>query len=249
MNPSDTRPFGGIARLYGPETFERIEHAHVCVVGLGGVGSWCAEALARSGVGRLTLIDGDTVAPSNLNRQLPALTRTVGLAKARVLAERFCTINPQGIFTPVEAFVSAETPGELIPEDVYIVDAIDSIAAKAALCAWAHSSGRTILVSGGAGGRTDPSRVTSGDLARASGDALLSRLRTELRKRYGFAAGNGNPAKTRPFGICAVYSTEPARKSADPAHEAFGTAMPATAAMGLKLASLMLAQIAAAAGS
>ena len=108
MNPKDSRRFGGIERLYGQAAFESITAAHVCVVGLGGVGSWCAEALARSGVGTLTLVDGDTVAESNINRQLPALENTLGQAKAAVLAQRFAAINPEGNFRPIEHFIDAD---------------------------------------------------------------------------------------------------------------------------------------------
>ena len=156
MNPKDSRRFGGIERLYGQAAFEAITAAHVCVVGLGGVGSWCAEALARSGVGTLTLVDGDTVAESNINRQLPALENTLGQAKAAVLAQRFAAINPEGNFRPIEHFIDADNLSVVIPPEAIIVDAIDSLAAKAALSAWAHQNNRLIVVSGGAGGKTDP---------------------------------------------------------------------------------------------
>lgn len=244
MNPSDVRRFGGIERLYGEAAFAAITSAHVCVIGLGGVGSWCAEALARSGVGRLTLVDGDTVAESNINRQLPALENTLGRAKAQVLAERFAAINPQGVYTPVVRFIDEGNLNEIIAEDAVIVDAIDSLQAKAALVAWARDNNRRIIVSGGAGGKTDPSAVTFGDLSKTTGDALLSKLRTVLRKNYGFPAGASDPKKVRKFGVTAVFSTQPARKSAVADRGAqfanFGTAMPVTAAVGLQLAAQVL---------
>ena len=163
MNPKDSRRFGGIERLYGQAAFEAITTAHVCVVGLGGVGSWCAEALARSGVGTLTLVDGDTVAESNINRQLPALENTLGQAKASVLAQRFAAINPEGNFRAIEHFIDADNLNSIIPANAIIVDAIDSLAAKAALSAWARQNNRLIVVSGGAGGKTDPGAVTAAD--------------------------------------------------------------------------------------
>ena len=138
MNPKDSRRFGGIERLYGQAAFEAITTAHVCVVGLGGVGSWCAEALARSGVGTLTLVDGDTVAESNINRQLPALENTLGQAKASVLARRFAAINPEGNFRAIEHFIDADNLNSIIPANAIIVDAIDSLAAKAAFLQVAH---------------------------------------------------------------------------------------------------------------
>ena len=151
MNSTDIRRFGGICRLYGNTVREKLAAAHVCVIGLGGVGSWCVEALARTGVGRLTLIDGDTVAESNINRQLPALTSTLGLPKAEVLASRAADINPEATVTAVTQFIDEASIERLIPADALIVDAIDSLKIKTALIAWAHQQGRFILVSGGAG--------------------------------------------------------------------------------------------------
>lgn len=241
MNPSDARRFGGIERLYGEAAFQALRSAHVCVIGLGGVGSWCAEALARSGVGALTLIDGDAVAESNINRQLPALEETLGQPKALVLARRFQSINPDGKFVPVVRFVESDNLDTLIAEDALIVDAIDSLQAKAALSAWAVRNHRTIVVSGGAGGKTDPGAVTAADLSKTTGDALLSKLRTVLRKQYGFPTGASDPKKMKKFGIPAVFSTQPAAPSAVATRGSefanFGTAMPVTAAVGLRLAS------------
>ena len=243
-NSSDTRPLGGIERLYGAQAFRRLQAAHVCVIGLGGVGSWCAEALARTAVGRLTLIDGDTVAASNINRQLPALQSTIGRPKAEVLAERFAQINPAAVITPVVTFISAEDPESGIPLDALIVEAIDDMKAKASLVAWARAQGRTILVAGGAGGRIDPGRVTSGDLARAKGDPLLCRLRTTLRKQYGFPSGAADPRRVKPFGIVAAYTDEPMRGCSEDASVStaagYGTSTAVTATLGLRLAALAI---------
>ncbi len=241
MNSSDTRRFGGIERLWGTKGFEAIRNAHVCIVGLGGVGSWCAESLARSAIGYLTLIDGDTVIESNINRQLAALGSTVGKPKALVLAERFTDINPQAKITCIPQFVSEDAPGALIPEDAVIIDAIDQLSVKTALIAWAKANGQTIFVSGGAGGRTDPSKIEAADLALVKNDALLAKVRSKLRKEHSFAAGSADPKKTRKFGIRAVFSKEAARGcSEDSRQEAsagFGTSMPVTAACGLRLAA------------
>lgn len=249
MNPADKRRFGGIERLYGPEAFETYRGAHICVVGLGGVGSWCAEALARSAIGRLTLIDGDTVAESNINRQLPAMSATLGRPKAEVLAERFASINPEALIEARVRFVDPDNVADVVPVCDVIVDAIDSLKAKAALTAWAKAQGIAIVVSGGVGGRIDPGAVTVDDLSRATGDALLSKLRTSLRKEYGFPAGHTDPKKVKKFGVRAVFSTEVPRASQIAERGAefsnFGTAMPVTAATGLRLAAEALALLAA----
>ena len=251
MNGTDTRRFGGICRLYGNAGFERLAAAHVCVVGLGGVGSWCAEALARTHVGRLTLIDADTVAESNINRQLPALGSTVGRAKVEVLAERFADINPTCRIDVRQVFVEAENFDAVIPKDAFIVDAIDSMASKAALIAWAKANGRTIVVCGGAGGRTDPACIRAGDLAAVTGDALLSKLRTRLRKEYGFPAGASDPKKVKKFGVASVYCSVPALGCAADAAEdvgaaaGFGTSMVVTASLGLRAAGLVIDAIVA----
>lgn len=249
MNSSDLRRFGGINRLYGEAAREKLAQEHVCVVGLGGVGSWCAEALARTGLGRLTLIDGDTVAESNINRQLPALSSTIGRMKAQVLAERFADINPEAKIECITEYISAQNIDRLIPREALIIDAIDSLQAKAHLIAWAREHDRKIIVSGGAGGRVDPSQIQSVDLARVSSDALLSKLRARLRKEHGFPKGAAKPSQTEAFGITAVFSSEAARPCAADAAAAagaaagFGTSIVVTASMGLRLASEAIAEL------
>lgn len=170
-----------------------------------------------------------------------------------MLARRFAAINPEGNFHSVEHFIDADNLNSIIPANAIIVDAIDSLTAKAALSAWARQNNRLIVVSGGAGGKTDPGAVTAADLSRTQGDALLSKLRTVLRKDYGFPAGASDPKKIRKFGITAVFSTQPAIKSAvadrGPEFANFGTAMPVTAAVGLRLAAEVLRILSEAASS
>ncbi|WP_445000410.1 tRNA cyclic N6-threonylcarbamoyladenosine(37) synthase TcdA [Halomonas mongoliensis] len=196
--------FGGIRRLYGSRAVERFRSAHVVVVGVGGVGSWTVEALARSGIGKLTLIDLDDVCVSNVNRQLHALDGTVGRPKVEVLAERCRAIQP-GIEVVEEiAFVTPTNLAERIPEDAdHLVDAIDSVVAKAALIAWCKRRKLPITVTGAAGGQTDPTRIRVADLARTEHDPLLAKVRARLRRDFGFSR---NPK--RRFSVECVYSDE-----------------------------------------
>lgn len=244
---SDPRRFGGIERLFGAAGAAALWQAHVCVVGCGGVGSWCAESLARTGINHLTIIDGDTVEESNCNRQLPAMSSTIGKSKAETLAARFRDINPQGDIRAIFGFIDENDPGALIPpETTVIVDAIDSMGAKAALIAWAKKTGREVFTSGGMGGRTLPWRIRTSDLVHARGDMLLSKLRTRLRRDYGFPAGARNPKDSPIFDIQAVYSDEPGRPCAADAHVAeratasFGTLSSVTGSAGLALAALVV---------
>ena len=196
--------FGGIRRLYGTRAVERFRTAHVVVVGVGGVGSWTVEALARSGIGKLTLIDLDDVCVSNVNRQLHALDGTVGRPKVEVLAERCRAIQP-GIEVVEEiAFVTPTNLAERIPEDAdHLVDAIDSVVAKAALISWCKRRKLPITVTGAAGGQTDPTRIRVADLARTEHDPLLAKVRARLRRDFGFSR---NPK--RRFSVECVYSDE-----------------------------------------
>ena len=196
--------FGGIRRLYGSRAVERFRSAHVVVVGVGGVGSWTVEALARSGIGKLTLIDLDDVCVSNVNRQLHALDGTVGRPKVEVLAERCRAIQP-GIEVVEEiAFVTPTNLAERIPEDAdHLVDAIDSVVAKAALINWCKRRKLPITVTGAAGGQTDPTRIRVADLARTEHDPLLAKVRARLRRDFGFSR---NPK--RRFSVECVYSDE-----------------------------------------
>lgn len=196
--------FGGIRRLYGVRAFTRFRHAHVVVVGVGGVGSWTVEALARSGIGRLTLIDLDDVCVSNVNRQLHALDGTVGRPKVEVLAERCRAIQPGIEVVADSAFVTPTNLAEHIPEDAdHVVDAIDSVLAKAALIHWCRRRKLPIVVTGAAGGQTDPTRIRVADLARTEHDPLLAKVRARLRRDFGFSR---NPK--RRFSVECVYSDE-----------------------------------------
>ena len=208
MSDDFERRFGGIRRLYGAAAFDKFQQAHVCVVGVGGVGSWAAEALARSAVGRITLIDLDHVAVSNVNRQIHALTEAFGQAKVSAMAARIQAINPQCVVTEVEDFVSLDNLDALLGRDFdFVLDAIDSARVKAAMIAWCRRHKIKLMVSGGAGGRIDPARVAVDDLTRTVQDPLLSRVRTLLRREYGFPAG----AKKK-FGVSCVFSSEPLRR-------------------------------------
>ncbi len=175
--------------LIGPEGLARLAAAHVFLAGLGGVGSWCAEALARSGIGRLTLADMDVVAASNINRQLPALLSTVGRTKADVMGERIRDINPDCRLTLITDFLTPDNIPALLPADAdYVVDCIDSLNCKVALIAEAHGRGLPIAASMGAGNKLDPRQVRISDIAETEVDPLARVVRKRLRKR-GIAAG------------------------------------------------------------
>ena len=196
--------FGGIRRLYGARAVERFRTAHVVVVGVGGVGSWAVEALARSGIGKLTLIDLDDVCVSNVNRQLHALDGTIGRPKVEVLAERCRAIQPGIQVVADAAFVTPTNLAERIPQDAdHLVDAIDSVLAKAALIAWCKRRKLPITVTGAAGGQTDPTRIRIADLSRTEHDPLLAKVRARLRRDFGFSR---NPK--RRFSVECVYSDE-----------------------------------------
>jgi len=203
MSDYETR-FGSIGRLYGAEGLSRIRGAHVCVIGLGGVGSWVVEALARSGIGALTLVDMDEVCLSNVNRQIHALDGTVGRSKAKVLAERVGQIAQECAVTVEAVFFTEATAERLLePNFDHIVDAIDATKHKCLLIAEARRRGLKLITCGGAGGCIDPSRVQICDLARTINDPLLLQVRKRLRRDYGF------PKLSRQkFKIDCVYSDE-----------------------------------------
>jgi tRNA A37 threonylcarbamoyladenosine dehydratase len=200
------RRFGGVRRLYGERALERFRNAHVCVIGVGGVGSWAAEALARSAIGRLTLIDLDHVAESNINRQLHALTGTLGMAKVHVMAARIREINADCQVTAIEEFLEPGNLGTLLPADyAYVIDCIDGFRIKAALIAHCRRRRIRLITVGGAGGQTDPTRVRVADLSRTEHDALFSKTRKLLRQDFGFPKN-----LKRRFDVPCVYSDEQA---------------------------------------
>jgi tRNA A37 threonylcarbamoyladenosine dehydratase len=199
--------FGGVGRLYGVTGMRRLAGAHVAVVGVGGVGSWVVEALARSGVGRLTLIDLDDVCVTNTNRQLPALSGTVGQPKVEVLARRVREIDPGCEVAAVTAFLGAGNVEDLLGSGLsMVVDAVDGLGAKAVILDWCRRHEVPVVTSGGAGGRRDPTQVRVGDLGRAGGDPLLLQLRRKLRREFGWPGGVKGRAVD--LGVTAVYSAE-----------------------------------------
>jgi tRNA A37 threonylcarbamoyladenosine dehydratase len=202
---SYAKRFGGIGRLYGKEGLDRIRQAHVCVVGLGGVGSWAVEALARSGIGALTLVDLDDVCISNVNRQLHALNGELGRPKVEVMARRVRAINPDCVVHPVQAFFLKSNADEILQTRFdYVLDAFDSPSRKCVLIALCRERGIPVITSGAAAGRRDPTAVEVIDLAFSSHDRLLQEVRGLLRTRHGFPRGK------KPFGVECVLSREPA---------------------------------------
>ena len=271
MNPTDTpaidddidfeRRFGGIGRLYGERALERFKTAHVCVIGVGGVGSWIVEALARSAVGHLTLIDLDNVAESNINRQVQALTGTIGQPKIEALRDRIAQINPFCKVTLVEDFIEPDNIVQMIDGKGpgaarfdYVVDAIDSVKAKAALIAYCREHALPMITSGGAGGQIDPTKIEVRDLGRTEQEPLLKKVRKLLRAQYGFSRG-----EKQKYGIDAVFSMEPLRypESEDACEigssvtglncAGFGSSMVVTASFGMIAAAHILRKLAEAA--
>ncbi|MNR78029.1 tRNA threonylcarbamoyladenosine dehydratase [compost metagenome] len=251
------RRFGGIARLYGAAALERFRNAHVCVVGVGGVGSWVVEALARSAIGQITMIDLDNLAESNINRQIHALTDTLGKAKVTALAERIAQINPYCVVHEIEDFLTADNLDQMIAAHHYdyIIDAIDNVRAKTALIAYCRRHGLKLVTIGSAGGQIDPTRIEVLDLCRTEQEPLLAKVRKRLRAEHGFPRGTKNK-----FGINAVFSSEPLRfpETAEACAvdgdeqsgitglncAGFGSAMVVTASFGLVAAAHVLRKLA-----
>lgn len=249
--------FGGIERLYGQRAATTLRQSHIAVAGLGGVGSWAAEALARSGIGSISLIDMDDVCISNTNRQLHALEGQYGRTKTDAMADRLRAINPQADVRTHFGFVTVTNVTDLITSDMDgVVDAIDSVKSKAALIAHCQRRKIPLVVAGGAGGQIDPTRIEVADLSRTTQDPLLAKIRNLLRREYGFSR---NPK--RRFGVEAVYSTEqliyPA-PDGEVCHQkpdttgpvrldcatGFGASSPVTASFGLIAASRLINRIA-----
>jgi tRNA A37 threonylcarbamoyladenosine dehydratase len=199
--------FGGVSRLVGRAGLERLHASHVCVVGVGGVGSWTVEGLARSGVGALTLIDLDDVCVTNVNRQLPALDGQIGRPKVTVLAERARLINPECRVETVHEFFTAASAERLLTGRFdFVIDAVDLMSHKALLIAACRERGFPVLTIGAAGGRRDPTKIQSGDIGEA-GDELLRQVRKKLRRDHGFTSG-AHRGITR-MGVRCVWSNEP----------------------------------------
>lgn len=207
MSDDYAQRFGGIGRLYGASALERLRAAHVCVIGVGGVGSWTVEALARSGVGTLTLIDADDVCITNVNRQLPALDGAVGRSKVRVLGERVRLVNPACAVVEVGDFLTGRNAAELLsPKYDWVVDCVDRMSTKTEIIHTCHELSRNILVCGSAGGRRDGTAVRVTDLGLAGQDELLRQVRRRLRREFGWK--HGVSARATPMGVPCVFSPE-----------------------------------------
>ena len=191
-------------RLYGADGGSKLRAAHVCVVGIGGVGSWAAEALARTGIGRITLIDMDHVAESNVNRQIQATSDTMGMAKIHAMQQRIASINPACHVTGIDAFVEPDNWPAILPEGVDgVIDACDQMRAKVAMAAWALETQRLFITVGAAGGKRKAEDITIADLSACTHDPLMAELRYQLRKHHGAAKTGKN------IGLPCVYSPEP----------------------------------------
>jgi tRNA A37 threonylcarbamoyladenosine dehydratase len=198
------RRFSGLDRLYGPLQAQAVRHSHVVVVGVGGVGSWAAEALARSGVARITLVDMDHVSESNINRQVHALTPTIGMAKITAMAERIALINPDCQVVGLDVFVDGDNWLSLLPDDAdAVIDACDQVIAKTAMAQWALKARAHFITVGAAGGKRHAHTVTVSDLSACTHDPLLAQVRYRLRKFH------GAPKEGKKMGISCVTSPEP----------------------------------------
>lgn len=205
------RRFGGVARLYGAQGLAQLQAKHVVVIGIGGVGSWAAEALARNAVGRITLIDLDNIAESNVNRQIHALEGAFGKAKVTAMRERILAINPLCQVHEIEDFISPENIAKLLNFKCdCVLDCVDDAKAKIALAAFCKSTKTPLIMSGSAGGRLDATRIKTADLSAVQGDKLLAKVRNQLRRDYQFPKAT-NTKKSAKFGVACVYSDEQVR--------------------------------------
>lgn len=253
------RRFGGVSRLYGEAGLAKLQASHLCVIGIGGVGSWAAEALARHAVGSITLIDLDNIAESNVNRQLHAIDGAFGKAKVSAMRERILSINPYASVHEVEDFVTADNVGQMLGAGFDgVVDCIDDARAKMAIAAYCKAQAIALVTTGGAGGRLDPTKIKLADLSQVHGDRLLAKVRNGLRRDYGFPKAREVKGKATVkaslFGIVAVYSdeqvTQPDR-SCDVDTQAisglncagYGSSVCVTAPFGFAAAAALLSQI------
>lgn len=241
------RRFGGIDRLYGDGARVALHRSHVAVVGVGGVGSSVVEALARSSIGHITLIDADHVAVSNVNRQIQALNSTLGASKVLALKARIHDINPGCKVTVIDDFLTEENMLDLIPEGMFdaIIDACDNARSKTALIAHARRSNIRLVVCGAAGGKSNPLKLRQSDLGCSTHDAMLSRIRKLLRREFRIL-----PRKNGKFGVDCVYVDEPSKRVAacttgNLSCSGYGSAVTVTASMGLAAAAWCIDRIVA----
>ena len=244
QNDEYERRFAGAAKIYGEDSFQHYENSHVMVIGIGGVGSWAVEALARTGVGELTLVDMDVVAASNINRQLPAMTSTLGMEKIEVMAERCRSINPRIKINLIDDYLTPENIKELLagaPD--LILDCIDDVKAKLALLLHCRFNKIPLIVSGGAGGKLDPLKIRVADLSRTEQDPMLAKLRTQLRSK-----GICKKPKEK-FGITCVYSIDNPFSSAEVCSSAglrcggYGSAVVVTSSFAMVAVSEVLKKL------
>ena len=201
---NDKQRFGGVQRLYSDQAFSKLNNAHVCVVGVGGVGSWACETLARNGVGEITLIDADDICVTNINRQIHAVSETIGQEKVTAMANRIKSINPDCKVHSMPAFFLESTAEELLSTHYdFVIDAIDSIKHKCLLIHLCKENNIKLVTVGGAGGKTQIKGIEVCDLGLTHGDRLLAKVRATLRKNYGFPKFKG-----KKFKVVSVFSSE-----------------------------------------
>lgn len=204
MTSTHSQRFGGIARLYGDHQLQLLSQAHFAVIGLGGVGSWAAEALARSGIGELTLIEMDEICVTNINRQSHALSSTIGASKNHTICQRLLDINPELKIHSVEDFIGPGNLANLITQKHHVViDATDSAHIKTKIVAFCSALKIRLIVSGSSGGKRDPSKITVTDLGYTESDPMLAKIRSQLYRQHNFTR-----ERKKKFRIDAVYSTE-----------------------------------------
>lgn len=239
------RRFGGIIRLYGKKKFQWIQNSHICVIGIGGVGSWVAESLARHGVGKITLIDMDHIVESNINRQIHALDSTNGESKIKAMKDRIMDINPQCQVECIDDFLEESNIENYVSSKFnYIVDAIDQSSVKISLAEYCQSKNLPLVMVGGAGGRTDPSRIKVSNLSKTFGDPLIGNIRKHFNKKNKLLKNN--------YEIPTVFSDEPIVKSdeceADTAGgglncDGYGSSLNITAAMAFYVVAYIFSRI------
>ncbi len=259
-NDQYDRRFAGTGRLYGTDSLSKFEQAHIYVIGVGGVGTWVAEGLARTAIGEITLIDMDVLVASNVNRQLPAMDDNFGVSKIEAMAKRIKQTNPRATLNLIDDFLTAENVNQLLPnreenklaksqgKTIVIVDCTDDMSAKLAIALHCRFNKLKLITAGGAGGKTDPTKITVSDLKDSYQDPLLARLRSKLRHEKGI-----NTEMKEKFGIKCVYSTQPPIVQKTQQQECntgaglhcggYGSAVAVTAVVGMVMVSETLEMI------